>query len=241
VFAPSRFTAEQAEQWARLAKGSVVVLPHAVPPGLDAKLIEEGGREPGSVLTVARLEPDHSYKGVDTLLEAWPIVLEAVPEATLTVVGDGADRARLQRRAWELGVAAAITFAGRLPDDRLAREYATASLFALPGRHRTGTNAQGEGFGLVFVEAGAAGLPVVAGTGGGADDAVEHDVSGLLVDPHDVGAVAGAIARVLTDSELARRLGEGGRRLAETRFSYGSFRTAVVGMIGGLPVRGLFR
>jgi phosphatidylinositol alpha-1,6-mannosyltransferase len=241
VFAPSRFTAEQAEHWAELAKGCVVVLPHAVPPGLDAKPVEEGGRERGSVLTVARLEPDHSYKGVDTLLEAWPTVLEAVPEATLTVVGDGADRARLQRRAGELGVAAAITFAGRLTDDRLAREYATASLFALPGRHRTGTNAQGEGFGLVFVEAGAAGLPVVAGTGGGADDAVEHDVSGLLVDPHDVGAVAGAIARVLTDSVVARRLGEGGRRLAETRFSYEAFRDGVVELVDGLPIRGLVR
>jgi phosphatidylinositol alpha-1,6-mannosyltransferase len=241
VFAPSRFTAEQAERWAGLAKGSVVVLPHAVPPGLDAVPTEEGNRKPGSVLAVARLEPAHSYKGVDTLLEAWPTVLETVPDATLTVVGDGADRARLERRARELGVAAAITFAGRLTDDRLAREYATASLFALPGRHRTGTNAEGEGFGLVFVEAGAAGLPVVAGMGGGADDAVEHDVSGLLVDPQDVGAVAGAIARVLTEPDLARRLGEGGCRLAETRFSYEAFRTGVVELVEGLPIRGLVR
>jgi phosphatidylinositol alpha-1,6-mannosyltransferase len=241
VFAPSRFTAAQAERWAGLAKGSVVVLPHAVPPGLDAVPKEEESREPGSVLTVARLELDHSYKGIDTLLEAWPTVLEVVPQATLTVVGDGADRARLERRATELGIAAAITFAGRLSDDRLAREYATATLFALPGRFRTGTNAQGEGFGLVFIEAGAAGLPVVAGKGGGADDAVEHDVSGLLVDPHDSGAVAGAIVGVLTNPELARRLGEGGRQLAETRFSYEAFRAGVVELVEGLPIRGLVR
>jgi phosphatidylinositol alpha-1,6-mannosyltransferase len=178
---------------------------------------------------------------VDILLEAWPTVIAALPDATLTVVGDGADRIRLERRAGELGVAARITFAGRLSDDRLAREYATANLFALPGRHRTGTKAQGEGFGLVFVEAGAAGLPVVAGAGGGADDAVEHDVSGLLVDPHDIGAVAGAIVRVLTDSELARRLGEGGRRLAETRFAYEAFRNGVVELVEGLPIQGLVR
>jgi glycosyltransferase involved in cell wall biosynthesis len=116
VFAPSRFTAAQAERWAGLAEGSVFVLPHAVPPGLDTVPTEEGSREPGSVLTVARLEPAHSYKGVDTLIEAWPTVLQAVPEATLMVVGDGPDRARLERRAGELGVAAAITFTGPLSD-----------------------------------------------------------------------------------------------------------------------------
>jgi phosphatidylinositol alpha-1,6-mannosyltransferase len=241
VFAPSRFTAEQAERWAGLAKGSVMVLPHAVPPGLDAEPADDVSRKRGSVLTVARLEPAHSYKGVDTLLEAWPTVLEAVPAATLTVVGEGADRVRLERRARELGVAAAVTFAGRMSDDRLAREYASATLFALPGRHRTGMNAQGEGFGLVFVEAGAAGLPVVAGAGAGTEDAVEHEVSGVLVDPHDVGAVAGAIARLLTDPGLARRLGEGGRRLAETRFSYEAFRAGVVELVEGLPIRGLVR
>jgi glycosyltransferase involved in cell wall biosynthesis len=241
VFAPSRFTAEQAERWAGLAKGSVVVLPHAVPPGLDPGSPDEGNREPGSVLTVARLDPAHAYKGVDTLLEAWPTVLETVPEARLTVVGGGRGRARLQRRAAELGVAEAITFMGWLSDEALADEYASASLFALPGRHRTGAEAQGEGFGLVFVEAGAAGLPVLAGAGGGADDAVEDDVSGLLVDPHDVGGVAAAIVRVLTDPELARRLGKGGRRLAETRFSYEGFRDAVVELIESLPIRGLVR
>jgi phosphatidylinositol alpha-1,6-mannosyltransferase len=84
-------------------------------------------------------------------------------------------------------------------------------------------------------------LPVVAGKGGGADDAVEHDVSGLLVDSHDIGAVAGAISRMLTDPELARRLGEGGRRLAETRFSYEAFRAGVVELVEGLPIRGLVR
>jgi phosphatidylinositol alpha-1,6-mannosyltransferase len=193
------------------------------------------------VLAVARLDPAHAYKGVDTLLEAWPRVVEVVPEARLTVIGDGADRARLQHRADELGIGSAVRFAGRVPDDRLAEEYAKASLFALPGRTRTGSDAEGEGFGLVYVEAGAAGLPVVAGSGGGADDAVEHGVSGLLVDPDDVGAVADAIAHVLTNPELARRLGEGGRRLAETRFSYEAFRAGVAQLIESLPIRGLFR
>jgi phosphatidylinositol alpha-1,6-mannosyltransferase len=157
------------------------------------------------------------------------------------VVGEGPDRARLERIARDLGVTEAVTFTGRLSDEDLAEAYETAALFAMPARHSTGRGAQGEGFGVVYVEAGATGLPVVAGAGGGADDAVEHDVSGLVVDPTDRAAVAEAIVRVLTDADLARRLGEGGRRLAETRFSYDAFKAGVQELIDGLPVRGLFR
>jgi len=241
VFAPSRFTAEQVEGRARLPAGSVIVMPHCVPPELAGSAADAAVRVPSSVLTVARLHPDHAYKGIDTLIDAWPTVTASLPDATLTVVGEGPDRERLQRRASDLGVADSIVFAGRLADDALAEAYATSSLFALPARHRTGPGAQGEGFGLVFVEAGVAGLPVIAGAGGGTDDAVEHDVSGLLVDPIDTAAVAAAIVRVLSDRELAARLGGGGRRLASTRYSYEAFRASVIGLVDSMPIRGLVR
>jgi phosphatidylinositol alpha-1,6-mannosyltransferase len=242
VFAPSAFTARQVERYAGLTYGSVVVLPHCVPSGF-----RPGGggaadaRVEYRVLTVARLAPDHAYKGVDTLIEVWPRVRQAVPTATLVVVGDGPDRGRLERRVEERGIAEAVTFTGGLSDERLKDTYATASLFAMPARHRTGSDAEGEGFGLVYVEAGAYGVPVVAGRGGGADEAVQHGVNGLVVDPTDREAIASAIVQVLTDTELARRLGEGGRRLAETRFSYERFKAGVVSLIDGLPVKGLFR
>ena len=225
VFAPSRFTADEVERRAGLSAGSVVVMPHCVPPELERRGADDPrARVPGRVLTVARLHPDHAYKGIDTLIEVWPQVVASVPDATLVVVGEGPDRARLQRLARARGVVEAVTFTGRLSDDDLAEAYERAALFAMPARHATGPGAQGEGFGVVYVEAGATGLPVVAGAGGGADDAVQHDVSGLVVDPTDHAAVAAAIVRVLTDDDLARRLGEGGRRLAETRFSYDAFR-----------------
>ena len=191
VFAPSGFTAREVERRAGLPAGSVVVMPHCVPPELERRGADGPGvRVPGRVLTVARLHPDHAYKGIDTLIEVWPRVVESVPDATLIVVGDGPDRARLERLARDRGVAEAVTFTGRLSDDDLAEAYETAALFAMPARHETGPGAQGEGFGVVYVEAGATGLPVVAGAGGGADDAVEHDVSGLVVDPTDQAAVA---------------------------------------------------
>lgn len=248
VFAPSRFTAVQVEQRAGLRAGSVVVVPHCVPPELADERATDATdetaasvRASGSVLTVARLHPDHAYKGVDTLIEAWPTVMVSLPDATLKVAGEGPDRERLQRRARDLGVSDSIVFAGRLSDRELADAYATSSLFAMPARHRTGPGAQGEGFGLVFVEAGAAGLPVVAGAGAGADDAVDHDVSGLLVDPLDAGAVAEALVRVLVDPELAARLGTGGRRLASTRYSYETFRASVIELLDSMPIEGLVR
>jgi phosphatidylinositol alpha-1,6-mannosyltransferase len=242
VFAPSAFTARQVERYASLPAGAVLVLPHCVPPEFRPS---EGGdaadaRVEGRVVTVARLHADHAYKGVDTLIEVWPQVRRAVPAATLVVVGDGPDRGRLERRVEERGIAEAVTFTGRLPDERLMDAYATASLFAMPARHRTGSDAEGEGFGLVYVEAGAYGVPVVAGMGGGADEAVEDGVNGLVVDPTDREAIASAIVQVLTDTGLARRLGEGGRRLAETRFSYENFSAGVADLIDELPVRGLF-
>jgi phosphatidylinositol alpha-1,6-mannosyltransferase len=240
VFAPSRFTASQVEARAGLAPGSVTVLPHPVPPEFaQVDPVEE--RIPGSVLTVARLHPAHAYKGVDLLIEIWAQVVEAVPGATLEVVGDGPDRARLERKARECGIGSAVKFSGRLTDEQLARRYRTASLFAMPARHRTGPRAQGEGFGLVYLEAAAAGLAVVAGRGGGVEDAVTHDESGLLVDPDDPEAILEAIVRVLSDGALARRLGEGGRSMATTTFSFEAFRDAVVTMLKELPVQGLVR
>lgn len=241
VFAPSRFTATQVEVRAGLPTGSVAVVPHCVAPELHPDAIEPATRLRGRVLTVARLHPDHAYKGVDTLLEAWASVVRAVAEATLLVVGEGPDRSRLERRARALGVSESVTFAGRLSDRELARAYAMSSMFAMPARHRTGSVAEGEGFGLVFIEAGAAGLPVVAGVGGGADEAVEHEVSGLLVDALDLGSVSNAIIRVLSEPDLAERLGAGGRHLAETRFSYGNFAKSSSELIRSMPIRDLVR
>jgi phosphatidylinositol alpha-1,6-mannosyltransferase len=92
---------------------------------------------------------------------------------------------------------------------------------------------------LVFVEAGAAGLPVVAGWGAGTDDAVEHGGSGLLVNADDHRSVADAIVTVLEDEELAARLGARGRELAATRFSYDAFRDSIEGLVHDLAPRGL--
>jgi glycosyltransferase involved in cell wall biosynthesis len=126
-----------------------------------------------------------------------------------------------------------------LLDEQLAEAYATARIFAMPARHRLEPRPEGEGFGLVYLEAAAAGLPVVAGAGGGVEDAVEDGESGMLVDAHDVDAVADAIVRLLSDRSLARRMGERGRDLAAHNFSYETFRERIGELVRDLGPAGL--
>jgi phosphatidylinositol alpha-1,6-mannosyltransferase len=243
VFAPSTFTARRVEAVVGLSAGSVRVIPHCVPPEVDTKLENDGirseeGRLP-TVLTAARLTQINRYKGIDTLLYAWPLIRSRI-DARLVVVGDGPDRSRLERIAQSLDLHDSVTFAGRVHDEILRRRYREASLFAMPARHRIEPVPEGEGFGLVFIEAGAAGLPVVAGRGAGTEDAVEDEGSGLLVDADDHRAVAAAIIRVLGNERLAGRLGARGRELAETRFSYNVFTKAVDELVRDLGPKDLF-
>ena len=238
VFAPSTFTARRIEWVAGLPPGSVRVLPHCVSPETAGVPSVERATPP-VVLAVARLTPENRYKGIDTLLYAWPRVLERV-EAELLVVGDGPDLPRLRRIAEALDLEGAVRFAGMIPDEELASAYATSTIFAMPARHRLEPRPQGEGFGLVFIEAGAAGLPVVAGRGGGTEEAVEDGGSGILVDARDPRSVAHAIIGLLLDSQRARGMGERGRELATTRFAYDAFRTRVAALVGDLRPKELW-
>jgi phosphatidylinositol alpha-1,6-mannosyltransferase len=215
-----------------------IVHPCVLPPfaGNDAV---GGGNHPGvavppRVITVARLEAGDSYKGVDTLVCAWPRVLDRVPEAELLVVGEGSARRDLERLARHAGVEGHVRFLGRLSDPELCRAYRSADVFALPGRAHLGPRAYGEGFGIVFVEAAAFGLPVVAGRAGGAPEAIVEGVTGLLVDPLDREDVADAVCSLLLDPALARRMGAAGMRLASERFSYSVFRDRVGQLVGSV-------
>jgi phosphatidylinositol alpha-1,6-mannosyltransferase len=237
VFAPSSFTARRVEAVAGLAAGSVHVIPHALPPVPEVDRVAAHGRP--RVLTVARLTRENRYKGVDMLLYAWPRVLSEV-DAELLVVGEGPDADRLRSIARLLGVEDSVMFTGRLSDDDLAAAYASASVFAMPARHRLEPRPEGEGFGLVYAEAGARGLPVVASAGGGVDDVVRDRVNGLLVDPEDAADVARGIVTLLTDEALAARLGEEGRRFATTELAPERFRERIEALIrDDLRPRGL--
>jgi phosphatidyl-myo-inositol dimannoside synthase len=141
-----------------------------------------------------------------------------VPEAALLLVGGGPFLASL------LGLAAgsppgSVVFAGKVPEQQLPSYYAACDVFAMPCRSRWG-GLEVEGFGIVFLEAAAAGKPVVAGRSGGAEEAVADEVTGLLVEGREPKAVALAVARLLSDRAVAKRMGEAGRARVESDFTW---------------------
>jgi phosphatidyl-myo-inositol dimannoside synthase len=234
VLAPSAFSARATERAAGLSPGRVTVLPHCLPT--EVPLAPGGGPKVPRVLTVARLDPRNSYKGLDTLINAFPRIRASVPEAQLVVVGDGPDRPHLEAAARGLGLDGIVTFRGRVGDRELAELYASAAVFALPARASLGPHPEGEGFGLVFCEAQAAGLPVVAGSAGPAPEVVENGVSGLLVDPEDPRAVADAIVALLSDPTRARAMGKAGARRVAERYTYRRFRDDLDGLLRPLAM-----
>jgi phosphatidylinositol alpha-1,6-mannosyltransferase len=125
----------------------------------------------------------------------------------------------LARRAVRAGLGDRFHLLGRVPDEDLAAVYGAADVFAMCCRERWG-GLEAEGFGIVFLEAAACGLPAVAGRSGGAWEAVEDGGTGFVVDPLDAGAVAGALGRLLGDPELRRTMGVRARARAGTSFAY---------------------
>jgi phosphatidylinositol alpha-1,6-mannosyltransferase len=167
------------------------------------------------VVSVSRLVP---RKGMDTLIEATKRLAATRPDLTVAVAGGGRDRGRLERLVRTSG--APVRLLGRVDDDRLPSLYGCADVFAMLCRNRWAGLEQ-EGFGIVFLEAAACGVPQVAGNSGGAAEAVARDETGFVVDdPSDAGAAAAALARLLDDAELGRTQGHTGRRRAESEFSY---------------------
>lgn len=149
-------------------------------------------------------------KGFDVLIDA----VERLDGVHLAIGGTGRDRDRLVRAAGDR-----VHFVGRVGDDRLPLFYACADVFAMVCRDQWG-GLEKEGFGIVFLEAAACGVPQVAGRSGGSADAVEHGVSGLVVDdPRDTAVVAGALRRVL-DPDTNAAMGAAARRRAVELFDY---------------------
>ena len=215
IVAISGYTRELA-----LAAGADSDMIDLIPPGVDlgggapARAAREydGNGRPRTVLTVGRLED--RYKGHDVLVRALPLIRAQYGDVRWVVVGDGSLRPSLESLAEAAGVRDAVHFAGRVSDAERDSWLARADVFAMPSR-LPADGLAGEGFGIVFLEAGARGVPVVAGAAGGALDAVVHGETGLLVDPDDHVAVADAIASLLADPERARRLGDAGIEHAE--------------------------
>jgi len=182
-------------------------------PGLDAGPLRDrlGIGEGPVVSCVSRLVP---RKGQDVLIRSIGEVRRRAPGATLAIVGGGPYAATLRRLAAEVAPPGSVRFAGQVREADLPLAYAVGDVFAMPCRDRLG-GLEVEGWGNVFLEAAACGLPVVVGRSGGAPETVVDGATGLLVDGRDVGAVAGAVGDLLADPDRARAMGAAGRARAE--------------------------
>jgi phosphatidylinositol alpha-1,6-mannosyltransferase len=168
------------------------------------------------ILTVARMVSTERYKGHDQLIEALPAIRRRVPEARLVFVGAGDDVPRLRAKAHALDVAAHVTFTGFLPDEALRRSYAEAAVFAMPSR--------GEGFGLAYLEAMAAGVPCVGSVHDAASEVIEDGITGYLVRQENLDEIATRVSSLLLDPGLAAGMGRQGRERWAREFTYADFR-----------------
>ena len=167
------------------------------------------------VVSVSRLVP---RKGMDTLIEASVAIRRTHPEVCVAIAGGGRDQKRLSSLIAKLD--APVKLLGRVETDELSLLYGCGDVFTMLCRSRWGGLEQ-EGFGIVFVEAAAAGVAQVAGRSGGAHEAVAHGETGLIVDdPTDARAAAGAISELLDDDERREAMAQAGRARAEQEFSY---------------------
>jgi phosphatidyl-myo-inositol dimannoside synthase len=198
-----------------------------LPSGVDTDLFRPGAggaqvrRQHGLserpvVVCVSRLVP---RKGQDVLVRALPKVRRRVPGAALLVVGGGPDLGRLERLATQAGVARDVVLTGSVPWQDLPAHYDAGDVFAMPCRSRRG-GLEVEGLGIVYLEASASGLPVVAGRSGGAPDAVREGQTGHVVDGRSVEQVAAAVAGLLEDPVRARAMGAAGRAWVQEQWRW---------------------
>ncbi|MEU9352848.1 glycosyltransferase family 4 protein [Streptomyces griseoloalbus] len=198
-----------------------------LPPGVDEKTFHpgSGGDEVRArlgltdrpvVVCVSRLVP---RKGQDTLIRAMPAILAAEPDAVLLIVGGGPYEKELRTLARDTGVAASVRFTGSVPWSELPAHYGAGDVFAMPCRTRRG-GLDVEGLGIVYLEASATGLPVVAGDSGGAPDAVLDGETGWVVRGDSPDQTADRVITLLGDEELRRRMGERGREWVEEKWRW---------------------
>jgi phosphatidyl-myo-inositol dimannoside synthase len=232
VVAAGEYVAREAARTAGRALPTLVI-----PPGVDPERFHpldadarraarvRFGLDPEQplVVGVSRLVP---RKGFDVLLDA----VARLDGVHVAIAGAGRDRRRLETRAARLGGRAHLL--GRVADADLPALYACADVFAMLCRDRWG-GLEAEGYGIVFVEAAACGVPSVAGRSGGSAEAVVDGETGYVVEPRDVGAVRAALERLLRDDDLRIRMGVAARARAASELSYDALAARLVPLAGG--------
>ena len=177
------------------------------------------------IVCVSRLVP---RKGQDVLIRALPLIQRSVPDAALLIVGGGPYRGTLEKLA---AGSRDVVLTGSVPWEELPAHYNAGDVFAMPCRTR-GRGLDVEGLGIVYLEASATGLPVVAGRSGGAPETVRDGITGNVVDGRDVENVAERVESLLADPEMAAKMGRAGREWVSDRWRWDQLAQRLEGLIG---------
>jgi glycosyltransferase involved in cell wall biosynthesis len=178
----SKLTRDRFAAWTGLSPEKGFILPNSVdlarftPGPRNGALVERYGlRGKKVVMTLGRLVSQERCKGFDAVLDVLPELARAAPDVAYLIAGDGSDRGRLEKKARVLGVSEWVVFAGMIPEDEKVDHYRLADVYAMPSK--------GEGFGIVFLEAMACGVPVIGSKSDGGREALRDGMLGTLVDP----------------------------------------------------------
>lgn len=196
VWSISEFTRDKMLVWNRLPAGQCQIIPNAIdlnrysPGPRNPELVARYGLEGRKILMVlGRLSASEQYKGIDEVFEALPQLIKREPNLVFFIAGDGDDRPRLEAKAHIMGLAGHVVFAGFVPEAEKIDHFRLADAYVMPGR--------GEGFGFVFLEAMACGIPVLASSQDGSREAVRGGLLGQLVNPDRQTELQAAILNLL--------------------------------------------
>lgn len=230
VMAVSEFTKAKVVEFNGVEQGRIRIVPNTIEWTGDSDEDGDGDTErnvatlltplqkPADpfLLSVCRLEASEKYKGIDTVINALPAVIARVPEVQYLVVGSGSDLERHKRLAAAVGVADRVHFLGSVDDATLRRCYRECDVFVLPS--------DGEGFGIVYLEAMYYGRPVIATNSRAVPEVVKHNESGLLVEYGNAEQLSEAIVSLSRDRSRRDKMGDAGRELLRRSFSFEHFK-----------------
>lgn len=228
IISISQFTAARAGQANGLPRQKIRILHNCISSEfvLDGKGQEQANNGRLSLLTVARMTLAEQYKGHDYVIRAIPILLRRFPNLVYNIVGDGDWQPALMQLVNELGISRHVIFHGRVSDKQLLQHYTDASLFIMPS--------QKEGFGFVFIEAMALGVPAVGGNTDAAPEVIVNGKTGYVVNPTSVEEIVTAVSKLLENPQLRQQMGAAAQQHVAQNFGFERFQQDLLAYLGEL-------
>ena len=221
ILSVSDYTRQRVVEVSGINPENVYLLPNALAwndeAGSEFRVSNSEPRKPGiRLLSVCRFDAGEQYKGIDMVIKALPGVIARVPDLEYSIVGTGNDLERHQRLVEEMGVAANVRFLGGIDDKALRECYRACDAFVLPS--------DGEGFGIVYLEAMHYGKPVIAANSRAVPEVVKHNETGRLIDYGNVEQLAESISTLCLNANLRETLGRAGRERLQLNFTFDLFK-----------------